>query len=115
MEAGIDMLGDDNEVKLEERMSQMGFFERIFTRIGLFVESLKPFKADVAYIKANYDMSISQFFEIVQYVYILNILTSIFYLPLIIRQMVEAWNYSTYFSDKLCGYMWPCNFFYSRY
>ena len=65
MEAGIDLLGEDNEIKLEERLSSMGFFERLFTRIGQFIESLKPFKSDIQFIKANFDISISQFFEIV--------------------------------------------------
>lgn len=93
MEAGIDLLGEDNEIKLEERLSSMGFFERLFARIGQFIESLKPFKSDINFIKANFDMSISQFFEIIQYVFVLNLMTAIAYSPLIIRQLVVTQNY----------------------
>lgn len=59
MEAGIDILGEDNEVNLENRLSELGFFERLVTRIVLFLEYLKPFKSEVNFIKANYDMAIS--------------------------------------------------------
>lgn len=59
MEAGIDILGEDNEVKLEERLSELGFFERFFTRLALAIENLKPFKSEINFIRANYDMAIS--------------------------------------------------------
>ena len=124
LEAGIDILGEDNEVNLEKRMTELNFFERLITRLFLFLESLKPFKSDINYIRANYDQAISQFFEIVQYVYICNLITAIAFAPLLITQYFSTRNYAEYkpnqstqyyFAGKLCGYAWPCQFFFSRY
>ena len=47
--------------------------------------------------------------------FVLNLITAIAYSPLIIRQLVVTWEYTTYFNDKICGYMWPCQQMYSRF
>ena len=96
MEAGIDILGEDNEVNLEKRMTELNVFERLLTRLYLFLESLKPFKSDINYIRANYDQAISQFFEIVQYVYICNLITAIAFAPLLLIHYFNTRNYAEY-------------------
>lgn len=43
-----------------------------------------------------------------QYVYLCNLLTAIFFAPLVISQFIDTREEVVYFRDKLCGYMWPC-------
>lgn len=55
MGAGIDVLGDDNDIQLGQREANATLFQRCIAALGACVETLKPFKSDLNYIKANYD------------------------------------------------------------
>ena len=63
MDAGVDFLGD-NDLKANERESKKNFVDKVFDKIGAITESLKPFKGDLLIIRANYDRSITLFYEI---------------------------------------------------
>ena len=73
IDAGVDFLGD-NDLKANERDSKKTFVERIFDKIGSITESLKPFKSDLLIIRANYDRSITLFYEILQQMYLFTLL-----------------------------------------
>lgn len=67
-------------------------------------------------IEVNFDRSINSLFQIEQLLLIFTLITAASYLYLLIR------HYQTYYEssnqlrhmNQLCGYDWPCLFFYSR-
>ena len=63
MEAGIDFIGDNN-VKINFKKENVSFLIRLAKNIGSFIDWLKPFKSDIMIINANYDRSISLFYQI---------------------------------------------------
>ena len=65
-------------------------------------------------IKINYDKSISLFFELTQTVFLFNLFTMFLFLYVCLEHYLSTRHLHIYFNDKLCGYMYPCHFFYSR-
>jgi hypothetical protein len=114
MEAGIDFLGD-TDVKINSSEEKKKVWKRFIEILGIIIESLKPFKKDVQNIRSNYDRSITLFFEILQQMFVFQVLVTIIYSYLIIAHFVQYKDEVKYYSDKLCGYGFPCLFFYSRY
>ena len=83
--------------------------------LAQFIDNLKPFKSQVNMIKINYDRSISLFFEIIQNVFVFNLFTAMLFSYLIVAHTIYFYGKDKYFSDKLCGYMYPCHYFFSRF
>jgi len=113
MEAGVDFIGD-SEVKFSTKKDDNTFFKKLGDKFNGFIDELKPFKKDVREIKANYDKSISVFFEMIQQVYVFTLFTAALYAYLCITHFLTHKDTYVYYSG-ICGYMWPCMFFYSRY
>ena len=65
MQAGVDFIGGP-EIKFSTKKDENSFFQKLSDKFGAFIDELKPFKKDVREIKANYDKSISVFFEMIQ-------------------------------------------------
>ena len=80
-------------------------------------ENNKPFQNDINLIKINYDKSIGVFYELCQYLFIFNLITCLLFIYLNVVHFLD----NRYFLDAggfysgLCGYGFPCFFFYSRY
>lgn len=113
--AGVDYLGDDNDIRLSKDRENMSTIQKIIIYVGEFIENLKPFKTKVNMIKINYDRSISLFFEIIQFVFVFNLFTAILFVYLCLTHYLKAKDEFVYFKDKYCGYMYPCVFFFSRF
>jgi hypothetical protein len=114
MAAGVDFLGD-NDVKFSNRNSEVSFLEVVRIKLKETIDSLKPFRKEVREIQANYDRSISLFFELVQDVFVFNLFTAALYSYIIIAHYLEHKDDYVYFNDGLCGYCFPCHYFFSRY
>ena len=65
MSAGVDFLGDA-DVKLDLKGGNDTIIDRLANIIADFLDWLKPFKSEMIQIKANYDTSITLFYEILQ-------------------------------------------------
>ena len=114
MAAGVDFLGE-TDVKFQTSKHKHSYFIILMNRFGEFVDSLKPFKKDIVIIKANYDKSISLFFEILQQLFVINLFTAILYSYVIIKHYIDTKDKYVYFRDTYCGYWWDCIYFFSRY
>lgn len=72
-------------------------------------------------IRANYDKSITLFFEILQQLFVINLFTGVLYAYLIIKHWYLSQDEYEYYFDGPdngwtgCGYGWPCVYFFSRY
>lgn len=64
MAAGVDFLGD-GDVKFNKKRQGQSTINKIFEQITNLIDNIKPFKKEIRQIQANYDRSISLFFEIV--------------------------------------------------
>jgi hypothetical protein len=114
MAAGVDFLGD-NDVKFSADKAEASLVDKLGFIIKNIVEEVKPFKREVREIKANYDRSIGIFFEILQSVFVFTCFSAVLYSYIIVAHWYEHRNDHVYFNDKLCGYIFPCHFFFSRY
>lgn len=114
MAAGVDFLGD-NDVKFSNRNGELSFFEVFQAKVQELIDNLKPFRKEVREIQANYDRSISLFFELVQDVFVFTLFTAVLYSYIIIAHWLEHKDEYVYFNDGLCGYTFPCHYFLSRY
>jgi len=83
MAAGIDFLGE--EIKIYAVKEDANIFERIYVKLSYYYDELKPFKSSVRVIKANYDVSISTFFELLQSIYVFSLFTTLIFSYLIIK------------------------------
>lgn len=82
--------------------------EDLLQRISEFVNSLKPFKSSLVEIRSNYDKSITQFFELVQNLFVFSCVTALIYSYVMFKHIMNTQDKVAYYSDKLCGYMFPC-------
>ena len=114
MAAGVDFLGE-TDVKFQTTKQNHSYLELLMERFGEFVDGLKPFKHDVRVIKANYDKSISLFFEILQQLFVINLFTAALFAYIIVRHFYNTKDQYKYFRDNYCGYWWDCIYFFSRY
>ena len=58
---GVDYIGDE-DIRLNSDTKQKSKWEIIKERIKEFFERISPLRADINYIKARYDKSITNFF-----------------------------------------------------
>jgi hypothetical protein len=72
-------------------------------------------------IRANYDKSITLFFEILQQLFLINLFTGALFAYLIIKHWYLSRDEYEYYFDGPnngwtgCGYGWPCVYFFSRF
>ena len=88
MAAGVDFLGD-NDVKFSNRNGEVHWFDSLAASLKESIDSIKPFRKEVREIQANYDRSISLFFELVQDVFVFNLFTAVLYSYIIIKHWLE--------------------------
>ena len=64
----------------------------------------------------NYDVSIGNFFEIVQFLFMYSVVTAIIYSYLVVRHYLDNKDILFYEEYKgICGYCFPCFYFFSRF
>lgn len=88
MAAGVDFLGD-NDIKFSDRSGEVNWIDSLTHSLKEFIDNLKPFRKEVREIQANYDRSISLFFELVQDVFVFNLFTAVLYSYVIIKHWLE--------------------------
>lgn len=111
--AAVEIVGEGDEV-IFGKDRKKGLLQNLFKTLNSIVEYFKPFKKDIKDIVINYDKSIGIFYEITQIIYVFTVFNALLYTHLIFTHYMNYKDNVQYYKG-LCGYCFPCIFFYSRF
>ncbi|CDW77146.1 UNKNOWN [Stylonychia lemnae] len=110
---GVDYIGDE-DIRLNSDVKHKSKWEIIKEKMSRFIERISPLRADIHYIEARYDKSITNFFVFFKFIYYMSILSFLIFIYLCSNH-ARVYLFQKSNLTQVCDQFYPCSLFYARF